>query len=174
MPRKNKTDSMIVLAVDVGLRITGYVVCRVKGTHIELREQGQVKTDSKTSLAERLTDIYRQLDRVSEKHAPQGLILETLYSHHRHPVTLGVLAQVRGVVVLLGRQRGMDQYEFSPTKARKALLGKGSADSARVKKMAETVMGCEMGSEHIADAFSLVVAFSHARKAETIRAQALK
>ncbi len=165
---------MVVLAVDVGLQTTGYVVCQVTGTQIELRDQGQIKTKSKSPLAERLADIYRHLDRVSEKYAPQGLILETLYSHHKHPVTLGVLAQVRGVVVLLGRQHGMEQYEFTPTRARKALLGKGSADSDRVKKMSETVLGREMGSKHIADAFSLVVAFSHARKAEMLRARAVR
>lgn len=159
---------MLVLSVDLGLGATGYVVCQVSGSHIELIEQGQIVTHSKSPLPQRLAYIYHKLKEIIKLHNPQGLILERLYSHYKHPATLGVLAQLRGVVVLLGEHHNLEFCEFSPTKARKAIIGRGSANSSQVKKMAECILKKKVKSEHIADAFSLVVAFSHNQKMKRI------
>jgi len=163
---------MRVLGIDVGLRVTGYVVCDVNGGSIELIDQGQISTGTGTVFSQRLGSIYDTLSAVVSRYSPQGLILEKLYSHHRHPTTLGVLAQIRGIAILLGYQKSLDIFEYAPTRARKALLGKGSADSFQVKKMIEANYGYKMGSEHIADAFSLAVTFSHARKIDLLKERA--
>jgi crossover junction endodeoxyribonuclease RuvC len=155
---------MKVIAVDVGLRVTGYVVCSVHNSYVELCDNGQIATTTQSPLSQRLYKIYEGLVNVIERHKPQVLIVEKLYSHYKHPVTLGVLAQVRGVVLLLAEQYRLTLYEFSPTRARKALLGKGSARAPQVKKMVENVLKRKIKSQHIADAFSLVVAFAHTQK----------
>ena len=159
---------MVVLGVDVGLKTTGYVVCEVRGSNIELIQEGQVVTKPSMSFPFRLFFIYQNLLHIVEQYSPEKLILERLYSHHKHPTTLGVLSQVRGVIVLLGQQYNLEMHEYSPTKARNALLGKGSVDSSQVKKMVEATLKREVKSEHIADAFSLVVVFSRNQKMEKI------
>ena len=121
----------------------------------------------------RLKCIYDSLQQEIIKNSPQAIVIEKLYSHHRHPTTLGVLAQVRGTVVLLACQSKISLFEYSPTRARKSFLGKGSADSERVKKMAENLTGKRFISTHTADAFSLVVAFSHNQKLKRILSQAV-
>lgn len=155
---------MIVCAVDVGLQVNGYVICHTKNTDIKLIKEGEIVTSKKQTFPEKLAFIYEELDKQIKEYKPQVLALEKLYSHHKHPLTLGILAQVRGVVVLLGKQSGLKLFEYSPTRARKAFLGKGSADSMRVKKMAENMTGRNFISNHTADAFSLVVAYSHEEK----------
>ncbi|MCF7893155.1 MAG: crossover junction endodeoxyribonuclease RuvC, partial [Candidatus Omnitrophica bacterium] len=95
--------------------------------------------------------------------SPEAIIVEKLYSHYRHPTTLGVLAQVKGVIALLAYQSNLNYFEYPPTKARKAMLGKGNVDSTQVKKMAENIVGRKFKSVHTADAFSLVFAFSNAQ-----------
>jgi len=136
---------------------------------IDFVEEGQVKSTTATTLPKRLSSIFAKLEDVIERLKPQALVVEKLYSHHKHPTTLAVLAQVRGVVALLAEKFSLAFYEFSPTRARKSFLGRGNVTSSQVKKMAENMLGRRMESKHTADAFSLVVAFSHHRKMERLK-----
>jgi len=162
---------MKVLGIDVGLRACGYVLCEVRGLSISLINEGQIQPQPARPLNEKLYQIFETLRRQIQIYAPTALVVEKLYSHYRHPTTLGVLAHVRGVVALLAYQEGLDFFEYSPTRARKAFLGKGRGDSAQVKKMAENVTGRQFKSLHTADAYSLVVAFSHTQKFKQLMRQ---
>lgn len=155
---------MVVLAIDVGLRTCGYVIAVVKNLEVTLLKEGQIRPDPQQRFPKKLSHIFGQLKKEIQTHRPEAIIVEKLYSHYRHPTTLGVLAQVRGVVVLLSDQEKIALFEYSPTRARKSFLGRGNVNSQQVKKMAENVTGKKFKSLHTADAFSLVVAFSHAQK----------
>ncbi len=165
---------MIICAIDIGLQVNGYVICRTKNTEAELLKEGEIKTSKKQTFPEKLKFIYENLEKEIKEHKPQVLVLEKLYSHHKHPLTLGILAQVRGVVVVLAEQKGLKLFEYLPTRARKAFVGKGSADSLRVKRMAENVTGKSFISNHTADAFSLAVAYAHEEKVKTLMLTAAK
>jgi len=132
---------MVVCSIDVGLLVCGYCICEVQNTRVHLIKEGEIKTTKKQDFPEKLEFIYEELNKEIERYEPKAIILEKLYSHHRHPTTLGILAQVRGVVVLLSKKSHTDLFEYAPTRARKAFLGKGSANSFQVKKMAENFIG---------------------------------
>jgi len=155
---------MKVLGVDVGLRTCGYVITAVKNLEVNLIKEGQIKPDPGLGLPKKLSQIFQGLKKEIRECKPEAIVIEKLYSHYRHPTTLGILAQVRGVVVLLSDQEKIALFEYSPTRARKSFLGRGNANSEQVKKMAENVTGRRFNSLHTADAFSLVVAFSHSQK----------
>lgn len=155
---------MKILAIDVGLRENGYVVCEVEGNNILLIEEGDVKSNKEDTMAQRLQSIYLRFNHIIRKLTPQILILERLYSHYKHPTTLALLSQVKGVILLLSAQMNLDVYEFSPTRARKSFLGRGNAYSYQVKRLAENMMGRHLSSKHSADAFSLVMAFLRMQK----------
>jgi crossover junction endodeoxyribonuclease RuvC len=161
-----------VLAVDVGIRTCGYVICELDASDISVVTQGEVKPKPKLSMPEKLGCIFDKLCCEIENNKVNCIVVERLYSHYRHPTTLGVLAQVRGVVALIANKYDMMFYEFSPTRARKSFLGKGNANSMQVKKMAEQFSGHEFASEHIADAFSLAVALSHELKVNKLKLEA--
>jgi Holliday junction resolvasome RuvABC endonuclease subunit len=120
-------------------------------------------------MASKLGAIFDALEKEFQKRSIKKVLVETLYSNYRHPSTLGILAQVKGVVELLAYQHDVECVECSTTRARKAFLGRGSADSSRVKKMAENMTGKSFVSEHTADAFSLAVAFSHQIAVDNLR-----
>ena len=96
---------MEVLAVDVGIQVCGYVICDVKNLDIKLIKEGEIKPSRKQSLAQKLHYIFQKLEEEVDQFKIEAIIVETLYSHYRHPTTLGVLAQVRGVVALLSQQK---------------------------------------------------------------------
>ncbi|MBU1121245.1 MAG: crossover junction endodeoxyribonuclease RuvC [Candidatus Omnitrophica bacterium] len=159
---------MVVLSVDVGIQVCGYCVCDVNKLDVNLLEEGEITLSKKQLLPQKLGCIFDKLEDKTREYNINAIIVETLYSHHRHPTTLGVLSQVRGIVALLSFQKGIGFYEYSSTRARKSFLGKGSGNSEQVKKMAENVLGKKFKSIHTADAFSLVVAFSHYQKVEKL------
>ncbi|MBU2102425.1 MAG: crossover junction endodeoxyribonuclease RuvC [Candidatus Omnitrophota bacterium] len=161
---------MKILSIDVGFRVCGYTVCQVRNLDVSLVREGEIKPPHDATLPQKLNYIFETLLAEVEFHKPEALVVETLYSHHRHPTTMGLLAQVRGVIVLLAERAGLAFYEYAPTRARKSFLGKGNVNSFQVKKMAENVTGKEFLSIHTADAFSLAVAFSHTQKLERLRA----
>ena len=165
--QKYQSD-MKVLGVDVGSRVCGYVFSEVKKIDIEIIKEEQVQPNPKWSFPEKLKQIFEVLEKEVIRYNPSAIVVEKLYSHYRHPATLGLLAQIRGVVVLLSQQKEIDLFEYSPTRARKSFLGKGNVSSSQVKKMAENVTGRRFKSVHTADAFSLIVAFSHAQKVNKI------
>jgi len=159
---------VVVLGVDVGLRVCGYVLCQVKGLEVSLLKEGQIKPNPKETLPEKLGCIFRSLAKEVAAYRPAAVVVEKLYSHYRHPTTLGVLAQVRGLVAFLANQEKIAFFEYAPTRARKSFIGKGHANSQQVRRMAETMTGRKFICEHTADAYSLVVAFSHQQKANRV------
>jgi crossover junction endodeoxyribonuclease RuvC len=160
---------MVVMGVDVGIRVCGFCICRIHNVEVTLIKQGEVKPHPKKLLPEKLAYIFEGLKNELITHDVGAIVVEVLYSHHKHPTTLGVLAQVRGVVALLSQQQGIGFFEYASTRARKSLLGRGSVNSAQVRKMAENMTGCSFLSEHTADAYSLAVAFSHAHKLSSLK-----
>lgn len=162
---------MVVLGIDIGLRVSGYVVCAITGRQVTLIQEGEVGTKNFHSLPKRLLYIYERFVKVIEDNRPQLVILEKLYSHYRHPTTVVLLGQARGVVVFLTAKYGLDFFECSSTRARKSFLGRGSGTSSQVKKMAENILGRPMISPHTADAYSLVVTFSHMQKYKRLKGQ---
>lgn len=165
---------MRVLAIDVGIQVTGFVICDVKNLTVELIKEGQIKPRPKHSLPEKLGYIFQELQSQVKQFAPGAILAEKLYSHYRHPTTLGILSHVRGVVALLAQQRNLEFYEFSPTRARKSFAGRGNVNSAQVKKMAENLTGRQFKSTHTADAYSLTIAFSHLQKVKRIEKEIAK
>jgi len=159
---------MKTLGVDVGIRVCGYVICEVNNLMVTLIKENQIMPNPRQTLPQRLNCIFEEIKKEAISYRPEAIVVEKLYSHYRHPTTLGVLAQVRGIIALLAYQEKIGFFEFSPTRARKSFLGRGNVDSAQVKKMAESVTGKKFKSVHTADAFSLVVAFSHMQKLEKL------
>ncbi|MCM8786752.1 MAG: crossover junction endodeoxyribonuclease RuvC [Candidatus Omnitrophica bacterium] len=155
---------MRILSVDIGLYVTGYVICEVDNLKISLIKEDEIKTARYDTFSKKLNYIFECLENQIQIFKPEAVLLERLYSHYRHPITFGILAQIRGVVVLLTERKNLKLFEFSPTKAKKSILGKGNSKSFQVKKMAENITGHTFKSNHTADAFSLVIAFSHMQK----------
>ncbi|MBD3245916.1 MAG: hypothetical protein GF333_02795 [Candidatus Omnitrophica bacterium] len=160
---------MIVLGIDVGLQVCGFCIAKIAASQIQLLIDEDIVPAAGNSLPEKLNYIYDSLKRSIDRYHPGVMVVEKLYSHYRHPATLGKLAQVRGVCALLAQHERLDFHEYSPTRVRKAFLGRGSVDSERVKRMAESMSGRALCSVHAADAFSLIVAFSHEYRKKNIR-----
>ena len=55
--------------------------------------------------------------------------------------TAMTVAQARGVVLLAGKQAGLDIHEYTPLQIKQALTGYGRADKQQIQEMVRVMLG---------------------------------
>ena len=128
---------MIILGVDPGLKATGYGVILVKGAQpsaMTVLEAGTIEPKSRQLLPAKVQSIYDNLCDVVKQHRPAVMVLEKIYSHHKHPNTVSILGHARGIICLVAAQHGIELVEYSVKRIRKALLGRGDADKEQTRQ----------------------------------------
>ncbi|MCB9721174.1 MAG: crossover junction endodeoxyribonuclease RuvC [Candidatus Omnitrophica bacterium] len=134
---------MRIVGVDPGTRATGYGFIEARGSRLTLLEAGTIVPKAVDGLPQRIHKIYSILDSLIGQYQPEILVLEKLYSHHRHPATVAVIGHVRGVICLLTAARGLRLVEHSAKRIRKAVTGNGNATKAQTRRMIAHVFGID-------------------------------
>ncbi|MGE5279229.1 MAG: crossover junction endodeoxyribonuclease RuvC [Deltaproteobacteria bacterium] len=153
---------MLICGIDPGLNVTGYGLLAATPRGVTLKGTGYIRTSAKEPLPKRLEDIHGALRRVLEQYKPQALVLEKIYAHYRHPVTASLLGHVRGVIAMLARECAIDYFEYSATRVKKTVTGKGHASKLQVQRMIEHMLGFSaeaLGPVDVTDAVG--VALTH-------------
>ncbi|MFZ5800841.1 MAG: crossover junction endodeoxyribonuclease RuvC [Candidatus Omnitrophota bacterium] len=152
---------MRILGIDPGLNTTGYGVVEFAGGRIKLVEAGVIKTSLSAGIKNRLNKIYRALQGLIREQKPQVMVLEKLYTHYRHPTTACLLGHVRGVICLLSAQENLEFFEYSPTRIRKSLIGRGNASKLQTKRMVERIFSLKAESLPLDTSDALAMALAH-------------
>jgi crossover junction endodeoxyribonuclease RuvC len=126
---------MKIVGIDPGLKATGFSFIEQNGNDVQLLEIGTIKPKAQATIAIKLQEIYQTLSQLINVHSPEVLVLEKIYSHVKHPTTIGVLGHVRGVVCLLCAQKDLVLMEYSVKRVRKAITGNGNATKAQTQKI---------------------------------------
>jgi crossover junction endodeoxyribonuclease RuvC len=159
---------MIVLGLDPGLGTTGWGVIAAEGNRLSHVANGQVRTDTKAALAQRLLELSEKLAAVIGEHRPAAAAVEEVFVNENPQSTLK-LGQARGVVLLAAAARGIEVGEYAPSMVKKAVVGTGGADKAQVRAMVQRLLpGASIAGPDAADA--LAVAITHAHHLATRRA----
>ena len=130
-----------ILGIDPSLTATGYGFVQMHNGQIKLLECGAIEPKSKELFPRKLEKIYTILGELIGQYNPQVLVLEKVYSHHKHPATVSVLGHVRGVVCLLCAQRNVELVEHSVKRIRQALTGNGNATKVQTRRMVASAFG---------------------------------
>ncbi|MDR2350997.1 MAG: crossover junction endodeoxyribonuclease RuvC [Deltaproteobacteria bacterium] len=131
-----------VMGVDPGSIHTGYGIIDLAGTRIELVTAGRISSDPKTTMPERLKNIFERLGELIETHKPMAMSLETIYTGI-NPQSAFKLAEARGVVVLCSAIAGLPLLEYAPGTIKLSVCGYGTADKAQVAFMARKILKTE-------------------------------
>ena len=158
---------MIIIGLDPGLACTGWGVIAADGNRLSHVANGQVRTDSKAALPERLVRLEEALGAVIEAHVPAEAACEEVFLNENPQSTLK-LGQARGVVLLALARRGLKVGEYAPRLVKKAVVGTGGADKAQVHAMVQRLLpAAKIAGADAADA--LAVAITHAHHLATAR-----
>ena len=127
---------MRIVAIDPGLRVTGYACLEQVegGVPIRIVEAGCLRLNARHSVADRLQelddDLRALLARVDATHGA----VEQVFSHVERPGPAIVMGHARGVILLALRQAQCEILELPPATVKKALTGKGRASKEQVAR----------------------------------------
>jgi crossover junction endodeoxyribonuclease RuvC len=160
------------LGLDPGLGTTGWGVILAQGNRLSHIANGQISTDAKMALAERLVALDSALVDVILAHQPQSAAVEEVFVNVNPQSTLK-LGQARGVIMLAAAKSGITIGEYSARLIKKAVVGTGGADKVQVHAMvARLLPGVKISGADAADA--LAVAITHAHHIASARSLGLK
>jgi crossover junction endodeoxyribonuclease RuvC len=163
---------VIILGLDPGLGTTGWGVILAQGNRLSHIANGQISTDAKMALAERLVALDSALVDVILAHQPQSAAVEEVFVNVNPQSTLK-LGQARGVIMLAAAKSGITIGEYSARLIKKAVVGTGGADKVQVHAMvARLLPGVKISGADAADA--LAVAITHAHHIASARSMGLK
>lgn len=155
---------MIVIGLDPGLGCTGWGVVAKSGSRLSHVANGQVKTDPKASLAERLVTLDRELTDVILTHRPDVGAVEEVFVNSNPQSTLK-LGQARGVCLLALARAGLPVSEYATRLVKKALVGTGGAEKAQVQAMLKVLLpGVKLAGADAADALAVAIAHAHSAR----------
>jgi crossover junction endodeoxyribonuclease RuvC len=123
-----------ILGIDPGLGITGYAVIQIKNNQPFILEAGCIKSNRKKNLENRLSEIYKEILSIIDKHKPDILIVEDLYSHYKHPKTAIIMGHVRGIIFLSAGINKIPVKSFSANRIKQSLTGNGHASKQQVQE----------------------------------------
>ena len=152
---------MIIIGLDPSLSCTGWGVIARSGNRISHVANGQVRTDPKASLAERLVTLDRELTDVIAHHQPDTGAVEEVFVN-KNPQSTLKLGQARGVCLLALARAGLPVAEYATRLVKKAIVGTGGAEKAQVQAMLGVLLpGVKLAGADAADALAVAIAHAH-------------
>ena len=116
-----------------------------------------IETSADAPPPARIHAIYDAVHGLLEKHAPDLLVLEDLYTEYRFPRTALLMAHARGVVCLAAQQRGVAVLALAPAIVKRVVAGHGAASKEQVQQSVRRLLGLAdpPRPSHVADALAL-------------------
>ena len=152
---------MIVLGLDPSLSCTGWGVIRVEGSRTTHIANGQVPTEAKASMADRLHHLHDAVAAVIAAHAPDRVAVEEVFAN-KNPQSTPKLAQARGAVLAACGRAGVPVREHAARLVKKAVVGTGGAEKAQVQAMLKVLLpGAAIAGPDAADALAVDIADAH-------------
>jgi crossover junction endodeoxyribonuclease RuvC len=152
---------MRILGIDPGTGILGFGVIEVQGRTPLLVDAGVIRTPVKEDDAVRLQTIYEELTDIITNSRPTIMSVEKLF-FARNVTTAMTVAQARGVVLLCGKQAGMDIFEYTPMQIKQSITGYGKADKKQMQEMVRVLLKMQEVPKPDDCADALAAALTHA------------
>jgi crossover junction endodeoxyribonuclease RuvC len=117
----------------------GFGVIDVDGNDLELVDAGVIRTPAKQADDIRLETIYNELSGIIKANEPAVMVVEKLF-FAKNVTTAMTVSQARGVILLCGRQAGLDIAEYTPLQIKMSLTGYGRADKKQMQEMVKVLL----------------------------------
>ncbi|MFV0644202.1 MAG: crossover junction endodeoxyribonuclease RuvC [Sphingomonadaceae bacterium] len=152
---------MLILGLDPSLSCTGWGLVRSQGARLTHIANGEVKTDAKAPLPERLLHLQDAIFAVIMAHDPDRAAIEEIFVN-KNPQSTLKLAQARGAVLTACARGSLPVEEHAARKVKKAVVGTGGADKTQVQAMLKVLLpGVSIAGADAADALAVAIADAH-------------
>lgn len=152
---------MIILGLDPGLGTTGWGLIRKEGNRLSHIDNGEISTDAKLPLANRLVLLDEGLREVLDRHRPDQAAVEEVFVN-KNPQSTLKLGQARGVVLLAAARNKTPVIEYATRLVKKSVVGTGKAEKEQVQAMLRVLLpGLKLAGPDAADALAVAITHAH-------------
>jgi crossover junction endodeoxyribonuclease RuvC len=152
---------MRVLGVDPGLTRCGLgVVEGSVGRPLRMVEVGVVRTLASAEAADRLFAIQLEVDAWLDRHRPDAVAVERVFSQHNVRTVMGT-AQASGIAMVAAARRGIPVALHTPSEVKASVSGSGRADKAQVGTMVARLLRLDAPPAPADAADALALAICH-------------
>ena len=134
---------------------------RAEGSRLTHLAHGQVATDARAAMAERLHHLHDAIFAVIEAHRPDRAAVEEVFAN-KNPQSTLKLAQARGAVLAACGRASLPVAEHAARLVKKAVVGTGGAEKQQVQAMLKVLLpGVAIAGADAADALAVAIADAH-------------
>jgi crossover junction endodeoxyribonuclease RuvC len=151
---------MKILGIDPGTGILGFGVIEVTRNKSYMVDAGVIRTPVKQADSDRLLTIFDELTAIIRDTQPAIMAVEKLFFAQNVTTAMSV-SQARGVVLLCGKQHGLELFEYTPLQIKQALTGFGRADKKQIQEMVRVLLGLKEVPKPDDCADALAAAITH-------------
>lgn len=156
---------MRVLAIDPGIRTTGFGVLDSKINKLSLVACGTISPKTSDTIPTRLNYLFEEVDAIINKFSPDIFSIEDMF-YSKNVKTSMILGQARGAMIIAAAQAGLLIYEYAPKKVKMSVCGNGGASKQQVKYMVMKILNLKgiPGTMDISDAIAVgICCLNHVR-----------
>ena len=151
---------MLILGLDPSLSCTGWGIVQAEGSRLSHMANGQVKTNPRAPLPERLLHLEDAITAIIATHAPDRAAVEEIFVN-KNPQSTLKLAQARGAVLVACARASLPVNEHAARLVKKAVVGTGGAEKQQVQAMLKVLLpGATVEGPDAADALAVAIADS--------------
>ena len=152
----------LILGIDPGTVITGFGLIKASGQQFIPVDFGCIKPPKRDEAAKKYLAIFEGIEALIQTHSPCAIAVETQFVYKNVQTALK-LGMARGACLVAAAKNGIPIYEYAPSKAKKAVVGEGSASKLQVQKMIQALLALSELPEPEDAADALALAICHAQ-----------
>jgi crossover junction endodeoxyribonuclease RuvC len=138
---------MKIISIDPGYGRCGIAIVSGNASKQVCEYSDCIETNSKTDFTERLQIICQQIEKVIQKHQPDGLAIEKLF-FNRATTTAMKVAQVKGAIILTALAADITIYEYAPKEIKIAVTGYGNSPKQQMILMTSQLVNVRDNAKH--------------------------
>lgn len=130
---------MKIIGIDPGTIQLGVGLIKCEGSRFQVVLAETVKTKPKSSLPQRLKELYEALSEIFQIYRPDEMALESVFfgKDAKSAIKIG---EARAIAMLVAAQFSVPMCEYPPTKVKQAVCGNGQAKKQQVQFMVRNIL----------------------------------
>ncbi len=154
---------MTILGVDPGVARVGYgLVKKTSNNNLKLIDYNCIETDKELPIAQRLSQIDKQLKKIIKENKPEQVAVEDIF-FFKNLKTVIAVSQARGVILARAAKMRIPVIEYTPLQIKQAVTSYGRADKTQVQKMVKLLLKLKQipKPDDAADALATAICCAH-------------
>ncbi|MEX2369095.1 MAG: crossover junction endodeoxyribonuclease RuvC [Candidatus Paceibacterota bacterium] len=151
---------MKVLSIDPGYGRCGVAVVSGTANKQECEYSGCIETSSKAEFPDRLAEICAAVRTLIKKYQPDALAIEKIF-FNQNTATAMQVAQVKGALILVAKEAGLETYDYGPQEIKIAVVGYGKSPKAQMIQMVSQLVDVRPEAKHDDEYDAIAVGITH-------------